>query len=139
LAYITPNLCHDGHNDTCADGTSGGLGAVDGWLKDQVPAILSSPAYKQDGMLVITFDEAEADSAGPSGTDAGSPAGGAAGGKVGALVLSPFSPAGTSSDRAYNHYSLLATIEDFFHLPRLGMAGDPGVKTFGGDVFRQAS
>ena len=139
LTYITPNLCHDGHDATCADGTTGGLEAADGWLKEQVPAILSSPAYKQDGILVITFDEAEGDSEGPSEADTGSPAGGAAGGKVGALVLSPFSAAGSSSGRAYNHYSLLGTIEDFFHLPRLGLAGDPGVKTFGDDVYREES
>ena len=138
LAYITPNLCHDGHDETCADGSRGGLQAVNGWLKAHVPAILSSPAYKQDGMLVITFDEAEDNAVGPSAGDAGSPAGGAAGGKVGALVLSPFSAAGTSSDEAYNHYSLLATIEDLFHLPRLGLAGDPGVKTFG-EILRPGS
>jgi hypothetical protein len=139
LAYISPNLCHDGHDANCADGRPGGLEAADAWLKDQVPAILSSPAYQKDGMLVITFDEADGGTTGPSEGDAGSPAGGAAGGRVGALVLSPFSPAGTSSDQPYNHYSLLATIEDLFHLPRLGMAADPGVKTFGADVFRQDS
>lgn len=139
LAYITPNLCHDGHDDNCADGSRGGLAAADGWLKNQVPAILSSPAYKQDGMLVITFDETDGGTAGPSAGDAGSPAGGAAGGKVGALVLSPFSAAGASSEQPYNHYSLLATIEDLFHLPRLGMAADPGVKAFGGDVFQRGS
>ncbi|UUL77310.1 alkaline phosphatase family protein [Pseudarthrobacter sp. Fe7] len=139
LAYITPNLCHDGHDTTCADGTDGGLGAADSWLKEQVPAILSSPAYKKDGMLVITFDEAEGDSAGPSEGDSGTPAGGAAGGRVGALVLSPFAISGASSDRPYNHYSLLATVEDLFHLPRLGLAGDPGVRTFGDDIYRKES
>ncbi|WP_457946169.1 alkaline phosphatase family protein [Pseudarthrobacter sp. alpha12b] len=139
LAYITPNLCHDGHDGTCADGTDGGLGAADSWLKEQVPAILSSPAYKKDGMLVITFDEAEGDASGPSEGDPGTPAGGTAGGRVGALVLSPFARAGASSDRPYNHYSLLATVEDFFHLPRLGLAGDPGVRTFGDDVYRKES
>lgn len=139
LAYITPNLCHDGHDGTCADGSDGGLGTADDWLKKQVPAILASPAYKQDGMLVITFDEAEGDTTGPSEGDPGVPAGGTAGGRVGALVLSPFAAAGTSSDRPYNHYSLLATIEDLFHLPRLGLAGDPGVRTFGDDVYRKES
>ncbi len=139
LAYITPNLCHDGHDGTCADGSDGGLGAADSWLKEQVPAILSSPAYKQDGMLVITFDEAEGDAAGPSEPASAVPAGGTAGGKVGALVLSPFSEAGTSSDRAYNHYSLLASIEDFFRLPRLGLAADPGARVFSDDVYRKES
>ena len=136
LSYITPNLCHDGHDDTCADGTRGGLKAADAWLKDHIPPILSSPASQQDGMLVITFDETAGDTTGPAQGDSGSPAGGAAGGRVGALVLSPFSNAGATSDRPYNHYSLLATIEDLFHLPRLGLAGEPGVKTFGDDVFR---
>ncbi|MEW1806582.1 alkaline phosphatase family protein [Pseudarthrobacter sp. NPDC080039] len=138
LAYISPNLCHDGHDDTCIDGSEGGLAAADSWLKEQVPAILASPAYKQDGMLVITFDEAEGNET--DSTDPGSaPAGGTAGGQVGALVLSPFGKAGTSSTTPYNHYSLLATIEDLFHLPRLGLAGDPGVNTFGDDVYRKES
>ena len=61
------------------------------------------------------------------------------GGRVGALVLSPFSKGGTWSTTPYNHYSLLASIEDFFFLPRLGLAGDPGVATFGDDVFRKES
>lgn len=139
LSYITPNLCHDGHDATCADGTRGGLEAANAWLQDHIPAILSSPAYQQDGMLVITFDETEGGTAGPAQGDSGSPAGGAAGGKVGALVLSPFSNAGATSERPYNHYSLLATIEDLFQLPRLGLAGEPGVKTFGDDVFRSGS
>ncbi len=54
LSYIIPNLCHDGHDSPCVDGTAGGLGTADEWLKSQVPAILTSPAYQQDGMLVIT-------------------------------------------------------------------------------------
>jgi hypothetical protein len=35
----------------------------------------------------------------------------------------------------YNHFSLLASIEDMFSLPRLGYAGAPGAKAFGSDVF----
>lgn len=61
--------------------------------------------------------------------------GGAAGGRVGVLVLSPFVGAGNVMDRIYNHYSLLATIEDIFSLPRLDYAGAPGVNSFGSDVF----
>jgi len=130
LAYITPNLCNDGHDSPCVDGNRGGLESADAWLRQQIPAILDSPAYKQDGMLVITFDESEGNTTGPSGV-----VGGTAGGRVGALVLSPFTKGGTSSDTPYNHYSLLASIEDIFSLPRLGYAGAPGLKTFGADVF----
>jgi hypothetical protein len=130
LAYITPNLCNDGHDKPCADGRPGGLATADAWLRQHVPAILNSPAFQQDGMLVITFDESEGHTTGPSGV-----AGGTAGGRIGALVLSPFTRAGTTSTVAYNHYSLLASIEDTFSLPRLGYANAPGVNTFGTDVF----
>ena len=41
------------------------------------------------------------------------------------LVLSPFVRGGTTSDKTYSHYSLLATIEDIFSLPRLAYAGAP--------------
>ena len=135
LAYITPNLCHDGHDHPCVDGTEGGLPAADQWLREQVPAILASPAYQQDGMLVITFDEAERGVAGPAEGTPGSVPGGTAGGRIGALVLSPFSTPGGTSVHPYNHYSLLATLEDFFSLPRLGTAKDPGIAAFGADVY----
>ena len=101
------------------------------WLQQQIPAILDSPAFKQDGMLVITFDESEGKTSGPAGMVPG----GTAGGRIGALVISPFTQGGTTSDTPYNHYSLLASIEDIFSLPRLGYAGAPGLNSFGPDVF----
>ncbi|WP_354245023.1 alkaline phosphatase family protein [Arthrobacter sp. UYEF20] len=130
LSYISPNLCNDGHDNPCVDGSPGGLESADSWLQQQVPAILDSPAFKQDGVLVITFDESEGNTSGPAGVP-----GGTAGGRVGALVLSPFTKGGTTSDRTYNHFSLLASIEDIFSLPRLGYAGAPGQNSFGPDVF----
>jgi hypothetical protein len=57
LSFITPSLCDDGHDAPCADGKPGGLKSIDVFLKKWVPLILESPAYKQDGMLIITFDE----------------------------------------------------------------------------------
>jgi hypothetical protein len=65
LVFITPNLCHDGHDGsgtgsagtTCANGERGGLFSADAFLRDLIPRILHSPAYKQDGLLIITFDE----------------------------------------------------------------------------------
>jgi hypothetical protein len=131
LSYITPNLCNDGHDSPCVDGSPGGLESADAWLRQHVPAILDSPAYKKDGMLVITFDETEGNTTGPAGLLPG----GTAGGKIGALVLSPFTKGGTTTDTPYNHYSLLASIEDTFSLPRLGYAGAPGLKPFGTDVL----
>lgn len=63
-AYITPNLCHDGHDGdgrgkTCVDGEPGGLVSADKFLADTVPMILASPAFKKDGLLIVTFDEAD--------------------------------------------------------------------------------
>ena len=62
--FITPNLCNDGHDGgedgrKCVDGQSGGLVSADKFLADSVPIILASPAFKQDGLLIVTFDEAD--------------------------------------------------------------------------------
>jgi len=64
--FITPNLCHDGHDGgedgrTCVDGQPGGLVSADKFLADTVPQILASPAFRQDGLLIVTFDEADID------------------------------------------------------------------------------
>ena len=59
-SFITPNLCNDGHDAPCVDKRPGGLKSADEFLKVWVPRITSSPAYKAGGMLIITFDEAEA-------------------------------------------------------------------------------
>jgi hypothetical protein len=143
LTYITPDLCHDAHDATCADGGPGGLRAVNRWMKTWVPRILHSPAFRADGMLVITADESEGpkeDSRACCGEGAGPNAGqpgldGPGGGRIGALVISPFSAHGTSTAQPYNHYSLLATIEDVFHLPAIGYAKLPDVHPFGDDVL----
>ena len=58
FSYIVPDRCHDGNPTPCAAGQAAGLPAADGFLKKVVPQILASKAYKQDGLLVITVDEA---------------------------------------------------------------------------------
>jgi hypothetical protein len=67
--FVTPNLCNDAHDATCAgpnvEGTTdaagkniGGLVAADLWLKHWMPMILASPAYRSGKLLVVlTFDE----------------------------------------------------------------------------------
>jgi hypothetical protein len=58
LTFITPNLCDDGHDSPCViDGNPGGLPRIDLFLQKWVPVILASPAYRQDGLLIINFDE----------------------------------------------------------------------------------
>ena len=57
FSFITPNLCNDGHDSPCANGAPGGLKSINTFLQDWIPLILNSPAYRKDGLLVITFDE----------------------------------------------------------------------------------
>jgi hypothetical protein len=58
LSYIVANRCHDGAEDPCAPGQPAGLPAADAFLQTVVPQIMASPAYKADGLIAITFDEA---------------------------------------------------------------------------------
>ena len=58
FSYITPNLCHDGHDHPCVNGEPGGLESANLFLKHWVPIIMNSPAFRDDGLLIITFDEA---------------------------------------------------------------------------------
>ncbi|QBQ97231.1 alkaline phosphatase family protein [Paraburkholderia pallida] len=55
--FITPNLCDDGHDSPCVNGQPGGLTSANAFLEKWVPIITASPAFKQDGLLIINFDE----------------------------------------------------------------------------------
>jgi hypothetical protein len=144
-SFITPNLCNDGHDLRCVDGKAGGLSGIDGFLRKWVPVITASPAFRKDGLLIITFDESDGvapdafDSCcneKPLPTDPDRPGfQGAGGGRIGAVLLSPYIRPGTVSAEPYNHYSLLRSIEDIFDLGHLGYAAEPGLRPFGPDVF----
>ncbi|MDQ6607783.1 MAG: alkaline phosphatase family protein [Actinomycetota bacterium] len=139
--FITPDLCADGHDATCANPTRpGGYAGINAFLSTWMPQILASPAYKQDGLVMILFDEAHADSTACCGEIAGpgSPMPGITGpggGDTGAVFLSPFIAPGTTTTVPYNHYSMLRSVEDMFGLGHLGDAGQAGVASFGSDVF----
>jgi len=141
LSYITPNLCNDGHDSPCVDGRKGGLTSANVWLKSWIPKILASPAFKRNGLLVVTFDEAETgdsraccgEGAAPNTANPGIT--GKGGGRIGAVLVSPYISPGTKNKTTdYNHYSLLRTIEDIFGLPALGYA--KRAQAFGSDVWR---
>lgn len=142
LSYITPNVCNDGHDSPCVNGNAGGLAAANTWLEKYVPLITNSAAFKDGGALIITFDEADKESTdgGSVQADPGTPLPeifGPGGGRVGALVLSPFVAPNTTSTVTYNHYSLLASMEDAFGLSRLGFAATPALNAFGTDVYNR--
>jgi phospholipase C len=144
--FITPDLCSDGHDATCADPAQpGGYAGIEAFLRQWVPAIMKSKAYKHDGLLIVTFDESEFDGTpasaesccfaptGPNVAQQGIV--GPGGGLTGAVLLSPFIERGTVNTKPYNHYDTLHTIESIFGLKYLGYAGSAGVRNFGKDVF----
>jgi phospholipase C len=96
FVWITPDMCHDGHD--CSNAVA------NAWLSQTVPSILNSTAWKDNGLLLITWDEGE-DSAN----------------SVLTLVIHP-DPLIHQSANPYDHYSLLATIEDQLGVARLGLA-----------------
>ncbi len=98
--FITPNLCHDGH-DSCPP-LSNQIKQIDTWLAAQVPKILNSAAYQNGGALFITWDE------GASGSD----------GPIGMIVLSPFARGGGYFNNIhYTHSSTLRTLQEIFGVP----------------------
>jgi phosphatidylinositol-3-phosphatase len=146
LSFITPNLCNDGHDAPCTNqpGAPTAGANIDAFLSTWVPKITRSPAFLKNGLLIITFDEA--DVTGPDadataccneqpGPAAALPGGtGPGGGRTGTVVISPFVRPGTVSNVSYNHFSTLGTIERLFGLARLGQAATVSA-TFGPDVF----
>jgi len=211
LSYIIPDVCDDGSDVPCAPNASSGMAAADAFLKSVVPEIKRSPAYKADGLIAITFDNAPqtgpyADpssccdnptypnlpssggatgntgttgttttgtattttgttgttttgttttttgttttgttttgttTTGPSatspslGSGQSNPTGG--GGQVGLLLISQYvKPASLDVTDYFNHFSLLASLEDVFGLKRLGYASDPALPVFGAAVY----
>jgi phospholipase C len=98
FVWITPGLCHDGHD--CA------LAEAGAWLDGLVARIVASPAWRDRGVLFIVWDEGDGRSS-----------------IVPLIVVTP-EMTNRTVDGEYDHYSLLAAIEDAFGLPRLGAAKD---------------
>ncbi len=124
---------------------SAALADVDSFLSAWVPKITRSPAFRQNGLLEITFDESDgpqSDSTACCGEQPGpgSPLPGIAGpggGRIGAVLLSPYIRPGSTTTTAYNHYSSLASWESLLGLSRLADAATVS-STFGPDVFTSA-
>jgi hypothetical protein len=89
--FITPNLCHDGH-DSCAP-LYDPVRQTDNWLAAQIPPILNSDAYRNGGAIFITWDESETGD-----------------GPLGLVVLSPLARgSGYTNHIHYTHSSVLGT------------------------------
>jgi alpha-D-xyloside xylohydrolase len=104
--FITPNLCDDMHN-SCAP-TSNAIKQGDNWLAANLPTILNSSAYQNNGLVMIIWDE------GDSGSD----------GPIGCIVLSPLAKGGGYQNSIrYTHSATLRTLQKIFGVtPLLGGA-----------------
>ncbi len=100
FSWLSPDLCEDGHD--C------GIARADSALAGLVPRIVRQ--LGPHGLLAITFDEGKSD-AGCCGRPGG--------GRVFTVLVGPDVPRGVRLRAAHDHYSLLATLEDAFGLPRL--------------------
>jgi phosphatidylinositol-3-phosphatase len=96
FVWITPGLCHDGHD--CP------LSEAGPWLDDLISRIVASGAWRDHGVLFIVWDEGDGRS------------------NVVPLIVASPTLDNRQVDGAYDHYSLLASLEDLFGLPRLGAA-----------------
>jgi hypothetical protein len=109
LSYIVPDECHDMHGAPpwCLDSGKFG-GTDDNWLVatgdafvgSTVNAITSSPVWSSgNNAIVVTFDE------GNFATDT-----------VPTIAITNHGPRGVTDNTSYNHYSLLASLQDAFGL-----------------------
>ena len=117
---------------------------ADAFVHDAVTTIMSSRAWTPHSAIFIVSDEGDytgnsatggwgstagcCDSpvlpAGDPDISASWPGGLYGGGLVPAIVIDPSGPHHFASSAPYNHYSLLRTLEDDWHLPELGFTSD---------------
>lgn len=117
--FITPNLCDDGHN-TC-EPLNNVLAQADTWLSTEIPRIMASAAYSNNGAIFITWDEGV-------GGD----------GPIGMIVLSPLARGrGYSNCIHYTHSSLLRSLQETFGVGPLLNDATNAVNL--GDLFTQLS
>src|SRR5436190_13658254 len=107
--FIVPNLTNDMH--TLAPGSLSEEKQGDDWLAREVPKILSSAAYTNNGALFLLWDEGDND---------------VSDGPIGLLLLSSLAKGhGYTNNIHYTHSSMLRTVEEIFGVrPVLGDAAN---------------
>jgi len=97
FSFITPNVTNDMHDSVSASSRTQG----DLWLQAEVPKILASAAYTNNGVLFITWDEGGSNSDGP----------------IGMIALSPRAKGGGYANNIhYTHSSTVRTLQNIFEL-----------------------
>jgi len=111
-AFVEPNICDDGHD--CSPDVAAS------WLSGFVATVTRSAAWRDHGLLVVTWDESEGDDSRllPSGQVVAS----GGGGHILTIVIAAGAKAGTVITTPLTHDALLATVERNFGLPLLAGA-----------------
>jgi hypothetical protein len=122
--YVAPDLCNSGFRGQCSEGSPDGAAAADAWLEKTAGEILASPAYKKDGLLIVSFGTADPSAAEELAAAGADPL------KVGALLVSPLLTAGGTDGAPYDPYSLLRSVDELFGLSPLGEAEGAKVRSF---------
>jgi acid phosphatase len=101
--FITPNLDHDMHDGSIAEG--------DAWLAREVPKLLASDAFRRGGVIFLLWDEG-------GGTPAAD--------DPPFLVISPNARSGFVSQANYDTSSYVKTVQAVLGLDALpcGVAGE---------------
>ncbi|HEY0280100.1 MAG TPA: alkaline phosphatase family protein [Solirubrobacterales bacterium] len=136
FSYISPDLCSAGVTGQCPEGAPTGPAAADAWLAEIVPQILESPAYKKDGLLIVTFGGLNSPAPPAEGEIPPPPAPNPL--KTGAVLVSKFITKGSNDAAPYNPYSLLRSTEELFGLNQMAKAGDKTTKTFAPELLGES-
>jgi phosphatidylinositol-3-phosphatase len=132
-SWISPDQCHDMHgrgapaSDPCSFSNEQQLIATgDAFLSSTVGQIMNSSAWNGNSVIFITWDESDFTGTGPSGfgDTSGCCDANPGGGHVVTLTISHSDHSARTSSVAYNHYSMLATIEGGWKLGCLGFTCD---------------
>jgi phosphatidylinositol-3-phosphatase len=132
-SWISPDQCHDMHgrgapaSDPCSFSNEQQLIATgDAFLSSTVGQIMNSSAWNGNSVIFITWDESDFTGSGPFGfgDTSGCCDANPGGGHVVTLTISHSDHSARTSSVAYNHYSMLATIEGGWKLGCLGFTCD---------------
>ncbi len=123
FSYVVPDQCHDMHGIAACGDANELISTGDTYVGTLVSEIMHSPVWMQGrNAIVITWDEDDFSDQGQPGTGCcGSDPGG---GHVATIVITNHERHPVTDNTPYNHYSLLASIEQAFGLPCLQGACD---------------
>ena len=99
-SFVTPNLCNDAHD--CS------ITTADNWLQTNIAPLVNNANFQKDGLLIITWDEADTDNT-------------HGGGRIPLLLISPKARQNFQSTTLYQWPSFLRLT-----LQALGVAHWPG-------------